>query len=121
MWRGGGGGATIADVAVDERLVARVREVLAGRPGVTERRMFGGVAFMLAGNMCCGVNRDELMVRIDPDREDGALGRPHARPMDMTGRRMRGFVTVRPEGLVGDDLRAWVERGVERAESLPPR
>ena len=106
---------------MDERLVARVRDLLAGRPGVTERRMFGGVAFMLAGNMCCGVNRDELMVRVDPDREDEALGRPHARPMDLTGRRMRGFVTVRPEGLVGDHLRAWVERGAERAESLPPK
>jgi TfoX/Sxy family transcriptional regulator of competence genes len=78
----------------DEHLAARVRTLLANRTDVSERKMFGGLTFMIAGNMCCGVNGDELIVRLDPDREDASLARPHSRPMDFTGRPMRGFVTV---------------------------
>jgi TfoX/Sxy family transcriptional regulator of competence genes len=81
-------------VAYDERLAARVRALLAGRSDVTERRMFGGPTFMVGGHMCCGVDGDELIVRLDSGREEEALARPHARPMDFTGRPMRGFVTV---------------------------
>jgi TfoX/Sxy family transcriptional regulator of competence genes len=108
-------------VAYDEKLAARVRALLGNRTDVTERKMFGGLTFMVAGQMCCGVNADELIVRLDPDREDDALARPHARPMDFTGRPMRGFVTVRPEGLRGAQLKRWVREAVARAESLPPR
>ncbi len=71
-------------MAYDEQLAARVRTLLANRTDVSERKMFGGLTFMLGGNMCCGVNGDEPIVRLDPDGEDKALARPHARPMDFT-------------------------------------
>ena len=106
-------------MAYDEQLAARVRTLLANRTDVTERKMFGGLTFMIAGNMCCGVNGDELIVRLDPDREHEALARPHARPMDLTGRRMRGFITVHPDGLKHNRLNRWVQEAVARAESLP--
>jgi TfoX/Sxy family transcriptional regulator of competence genes len=108
-------------VAYDENLAARVRTLLAGRTDVTERKMFGGLTFMVAGHMCCGVNGDELIVRLGPEHEDEALARPHARPMDFTGRPMPGFVTVQPEGLKGAQLNQWVRQAVARAESLPPK
>jgi TfoX/Sxy family transcriptional regulator of competence genes len=108
-------------VAYDETLATRVRGLLADRTDVGERQMFGGLTFMIAGNMYCGVNRDELIVRLDPDREDEFLARPHARRMDFTGRPMRGFVTVRPESLKGRGLNRWVREAVARAESLPPK
>jgi TfoX/Sxy family transcriptional regulator of competence genes len=108
-------------VAYDERLAARIRALLADRADVSERKMFGGLTFMVGGNMCCGVNREELIVRFDPGREDDALARPHARPMDFTGRRMRGFITVHPDGLAGSHLDRWVHEAVARAESLPPK
>jgi hypothetical protein len=108
-------------VAYDERLAARVRALLASRADVSERKMFGGLTFMVGGNMCCGVNREELIVRLDPGREEEVLARPHARPMDLTGRRMRGFITVHPDGLTGTGLDRWVREAVARAESLPPK
>jgi hypothetical protein len=108
-------------VAYDEQLAERIRALLAARDDVREQRMFGGLTFMVRGHMSCGVHRDELMVRLDPSREGAALARPHARPMDLTGRRMPGFVFVRPEGLEDERLRDWVEEAVARAESLPPK
>jgi len=103
----------------DEQLAARVRALLSDRADVSERKMFGGLTFMVGGNMCCGVNKDELIVRLDPEREDEALSRPHARAMDFTGRRMPGFITVQPEGLDGEQLDEWVQDAVARAASLP--
>jgi len=108
-------------MAYDEKLAARIRTLLSDRGDVTERAMFGGLTFMLGGHMCCGVNRDELIVRLDPAEEAAAVARPHARPMDLTGRRMRGFVTVRPEGLKGTALKRWVSQAVANAEALPPK
>jgi len=108
-------------VAYDERLAARVRALLAGRADVSERKMFGGMTFMIGGNMCCGVNGEELIVRLDPGHEGEALASPHARPMDFTRRRMRGFITVHPDGLAGSHLDRWVHEAVARAETLPPR
>jgi len=105
-------------MAYDEQLAARIRTLLANRTDVTERKMFGGLTFMIGGHMCCGVNGNELIVRLDPEREDEALARPHARPMDFTGRPMRGFITVRPDGLKGSRLSRWVQEAVARAESL---
>ena len=82
--------------------------------------MFGGLAFMLHGNMSVGVINDELMVRSGPDRHPEALERPHARPMDFTGRPMKGFVFVTQPGIASDaDLQEWLRLGVEFAESLP--
>jgi TfoX/Sxy family transcriptional regulator of competence genes len=108
-------------MAYDEQLAARVRALLSDRPDVSERKMFGGLTFMLGGNMCCGVNKDELIVRLDPEREDELLSRPHARAMDFTGRHMPGFITVRPEGLDDAQLEGWVREAVARAVRLPPR
>ena len=108
-------------MAYDEGLAARVRALLASRADVSERKMFGGLTFMVGGNMCCGVNGDELIVRLDPGREDDVLARSHARPMDLTGRRMRGFITVRPDGLTGSHLDQWVHEAAARAGSLPPK
>jgi TfoX/Sxy family transcriptional regulator of competence genes len=100
----------------DEQLAARVRRLLSDRRDVTERAMFGGLTFMVAGQMCCGVNQDELIVRLLPEDVDAALARPHARPMDFTRRPMRGFVTVAPEGLRGPALRRWIDLALARAE-----
>ena len=104
----------------DEQLAERVRHVLNNQDGIRERKMFGGLAFMLHGNMSVGVINDELMVRVGPDRHQEALEQPHARPMDFTGRPMKGFVFVPQEGIATDaDFRGWVQLGVEFAESLP--
>jgi TfoX/Sxy family transcriptional regulator of competence genes len=109
-------------MAFDEALADRIRDVLASRPEVTERKMFGGIAFMLAGNMAVGVIGEDLMVRLDPDDAEKALGEPHARPMDFTGRPAKNMVYVDAEGTASDeDLAAWVEAGAAHAASLPPR
>ena len=109
-------------MAYDESLAARIRSAFEGQPGVAEKKMFGGVAFMVGGNMACGVTSDELMVRVGPDNYEDALSRPHARPMDFTGRPMRGMVYVARPGVESDqDLAAWVESGASFARSLPPK
>ena len=105
----------------DEKLVERVRGVLAGK-AVEERKMFGGLTFMLQGNMCCGVAGERLMVRVGPEKYDQALGQKHAQLMDFTGRPMKGFVFVGSEGLTSaKELEAWVRRGVDFALSLPAK
>ncbi len=109
-------------MAYDEGLAQRLREILEDRSDVAERKMFGGLAFLLAGTMCVGVIDEELMVRVGPEAHARLLEEPHARPMDFTGRPMKGFVYVESEGFESDeDLRRWVERGVEFAGSLPPK
>jgi len=109
-------------VAYDEELAERIRRALAGRQGVSEKKMFGGIAFMLRGNMCCGIVGDELMVRVGPGRFQEALAEPHARPMDFTGRPMRGMVYVTPEGCRTDEaLKRWVEQGLNFAATLPAK
>jgi TfoX/Sxy family transcriptional regulator of competence genes len=109
-------------VAFDEGLAERVRGLLGSDPRLSERKMFGGLCFMTGGNMCCGVMGDLLIVRVGPDAYAEALGEPHARPMDFTGRAMKGVVYVDPEGLAEDeDLDRWLERGLDYAGSLPPK
>lgn len=109
-------------MAYNEELALRIRVALGGNDGVVEKKMFGGVAFMLAGNMCVGVTGDDLMVRVGPDGLDGALAQLHARPMDFTGRPMKGFVYVDSAGTAKDDsLEGWVQRGVAFARTLPPK
>ena len=106
----------------DEGLAERVRELLDERPDLTERKMFGGIGFMLGGNMCCGVLGDELVVRLGAEDGEVALAEPHARPFDFTGRPMRGFVLVGPGATETDDgLDAWVSRAEAFASSLPPK
>jgi TfoX N-terminal domain len=89
-------------MACDERLVKRIRAVLKRQPGTGERRMFGGVCFMLNGNMVCGVVGTELMVRVGPDKHQDAVQRPHTRKMDFTGQAMKGYVFVDPQGIKGE-------------------
>lgn len=109
-------------MAYDERLAERVRNMLAARPGYSERKMFGGLCFMLNGNMTCGIVGDELMVRLAPDKYEDALAQPHARPMDFTGRPMKGMVYVGTGGIRGDGaLAEWVERGTGFAATLAPK
>jgi TfoX/Sxy family transcriptional regulator of competence genes len=95
--------------------------VLPATEPVTEQRMFGGLAFMLGGHMFCGIVKDALMVRLGADAADRALDRPHVRPMDFTGRPMKGMVFVDPAGLRGPELRRWVNAAAEYARGLPPQ
>jgi TfoX N-terminal domain len=109
-------------MAFDEDLARRVRDRLAAESGVTEKAMFGGLAFLLDGNMAVGLSGDELMVRVGQEASDDALGRPHTRPFDMTGRPMKGWILVAPEGVASDaELAAWVDQGVGFARSLPAK
>jgi len=109
-------------VAYDEELADRVRAALAPREQLTERKMFGGLAFMLGGNMACGVMGDEIMVRFAHDEVERALGEPHTRAMDFTGKPLKGMIYVSAEGIAADsDLARWVETGADYAASLPPK
>lgn len=108
-------------MAYDEQLAQRIRDVLAPRADVGEKKMFGGIAFMVGDRMAVGVVKDDLMVRVGPDAHDEALAQPHARPMEMGGRISRGFVYVAPAGLASDDaLQRWVDRGLRFAASAEP-
>jgi TfoX/Sxy family transcriptional regulator of competence genes len=110
-------------VAYDETLAQRVRALLEPRSDVDERRMFGGIGFLIAGNMCCGVHGDELIVRLEPDEGDRLVaGESGARPFDMTGRPMRGWLFVSPDGTAEEaDLERWVRSAEGFASSLPPK
>ena len=102
-------------------IAQRVQKALEGQDGLTERKMFGGIAFMLRGNMCCGVTNDDLMVRVGAEALEDALVQPYVRPMDFTGRPMKGFVFVDAAALGDRDLKRWVQRGVTFAGSLPAK
>ncbi len=94
----------------------RVRRFLAGRPGIVEKRMVGGVSFMVDGTMCCGVSGSALMVRVGSEGRNRALSQPHVRPMKFAGRPLAGFVLVDPDGITTDEaLAAWVRRGLDFA------
>ena len=108
-------------MAYDESLADRVRHVLAGEPGLSERKMFGGLAFMLGGNMCCGIVGDRLMLRLGADLAEKALERTNVHQMDFTGRPMTGMVYVAPGGVRGRALRTWVEKAAGFARTLPPK
>jgi len=108
-------------MAVDVDLHERVRSLLAGDMAITERAMFGGVAFMCSGNMAVGIVDDRLMVRVGRDHWEVALGDPHVAEMDFTGRSMKGFIYVMPDGLVGEELAKWVDAGLRFASSMPPK
>jgi TfoX/Sxy family transcriptional regulator of competence genes len=109
-------------MAFDEALADRVRDVLAPRADLSERRMFGGIAFMIGGNMAVGVIDDDLMVRLDPVDAERALTEPHTRPMDFTGKPMKGMIFVDSAGTVSDDdLASWADAGADFATSLPPK
>jgi TfoX/Sxy family transcriptional regulator of competence genes len=109
-------------VAHSERLASRVREILAEGEQVAERRMFGGLAFMVNGHMCCGIIRDDLMLRLGADQAGHALKEPNVRPMDFTGRPLKGYVFVGPPGLRTEArLRRWLGLARQFVDTLPPK
>jgi TfoX/Sxy family transcriptional regulator of competence genes len=109
-------------MAYDEGLAERLRDVYVGMPDVAEKKMFGGLAFMVNGHMSCGVVNETLMVRVGPEAYANALARPHARQMDFTGKPLKGFVYVAPEGVESDEaLSSWVSLSLEFVGSLPPK
>jgi TfoX/Sxy family transcriptional regulator of competence genes len=109
-------------MAYDEGLATRVRDVLGEQPGLAEKKMFGGLAFLLNGNMTCGVRGDDLIVRVAADTADAVRDEPGIRPFDLTGRPMKGWLLVDADGHAeDDDLRRWVARAVAHATSLPPK
>jgi TfoX/Sxy family transcriptional regulator of competence genes len=110
-------------MAYDEDLANRIRELMAAVPDVTEMRMFGGLAFLVGGNMAVAASgQGGLMVRVDPGETDGLLDKPHARPFEMRGRAMQGWLRVDDEGIrTKRQLEPWVKRGVEYARSLPAK
>lgn len=110
-------------MAYDEELAERIRRHLGADPGISEKRMFGGLAFLLHGNMAVGVSGGGgLMVRVGPEGTDAALARPGARLFDMTGRPMRGWIVVDPSALADDQvLGEWIDEGYGFAAELPPK
>lgn len=105
-------------MAYNLKLAERIRSQLDGIP-VVEKKMFGGVGFLLNGNLACGVNKDDLIVRVDPEKHTALLKKPHARPFDMTGRPMKGWLLVEADGVKTEkQLSAWVKEGVEFAATL---
>ena len=108
-------------MAWDEELVARVRGALAGRRSIGEVRMFGGMCFTLNGNMLCGVDRARLMFRIGKDQYADAVARPGARPMDITGKPMAGFVFVDPAQCDARTLKSWIDLAESYVAALPPK
>jgi len=110
-------------VAYDEALADRIRELLAGDRAVTEQRMFGGLAFLIGGNMAVAASgQGGLMVRVDPEDTDALLARPHVEPFEMRGRPMRGWLRVGADGVrTRRQLEPWVKRGANYARSLPAK
>ena len=109
-------------MAYDEELADRIRQLTSGVSGVTEKKMFGGIAFMVNGNMACGPIKNGLMVRVGPEAYEEALEQPEASELGFTGRPMRGMIEVGNEALADDELlEDWVQRGIDFASSLPSK
>ena len=109
-------------MAFDETLAARIRDALARSKGVEERKMFGGICFLLNGNLLVGVWKDSLVARLGPDEGEAVLLEPHVRKFDITGKPMRNWVLVEPEGVEDDEqLTAWIERAETFVGRLPAK
>jgi TfoX/Sxy family transcriptional regulator of competence genes len=109
-------------MAYDEALAERVRAIIGARSGVTERKMFGGIAWMVGGNMACGVLGEDVAVRLALEDAERALAEPHTRPFDMTGRPARAFVVLAGDAVADEaDLVRWVDAAADHASSLPPK
>ncbi|HJR81394.1 MAG TPA: TfoX/Sxy family protein [Anaerolineales bacterium] len=108
-------------MAYDLNLAERIRSELNGIPFV-QKKMFGGVGFLLNGNLACGVNKDNLIVRVNPEKHTALLKKPHAKPFELTGKSMKGWLIVEANGVKTDkQLNAWVKEGVDFALTLPPK
>jgi hypothetical protein len=109
-------------MAYDDGLAQRIREHLQDRPGVEEKKMFGGLCFMLHNHMCCGIVGDTLMARVGPDNYTACLAREHAREIDFTGKALKGMIYVSPGGVDSDaDLEQWLETCIGFVHTLPPK
>ena len=109
-------------MAFDDTLADRIRKRLGKRAGLAEKKMFGGIAFLLNGNMCVGVHGKDLIVRLDPEQTEKALSEPGTRRFDLTGRPMKGWILVEPGGLASDaDLKKWIDIATKFAGSLPKK
>jgi TfoX/Sxy family transcriptional regulator of competence genes len=109
-------------MAFDEGLAQRIRERLAGTGGLSEKQMFGGISFLVDGNMCVGVIGDELIARVGPQATEAALGRPGSRLFDFSGRPMKGWITVDPDALEADEaLAAWIDEALRFVRTLAPK
>jgi TfoX/Sxy family transcriptional regulator of competence genes len=108
-------------MAYDKELAARVRAILGGGADVREQTMFGGLTFLVAGHMCCGIVGETLMLRLNENLANQALEQPHVRPMDFTGRPMKNMVYIDPPGHKGRKLRTWVEAATAYSRSLPAK
>ena len=107
-------------MAYDEGLAARIREILAGQAGATEKRMFGGMAFLLGGNMAAAASgHGDLLLRVDPAETDALVAEPHAHRAVMRGRPMDGWLRIDAQALGDDELNRWIARGVAYARTLP--
>ncbi len=109
-------------MAYDEAVAEKVRKILKRRKGITERKMFGGMAFLLNGNMCCGVMKKDIVLRLGEDRASEALTEPHTREMDFTGKVIKTMVYVSPSGYRSEEqLRSWVGRALDYVKTLPAK
>lgn len=109
-------------MAYDEGVAQRVREALSDNKNITEKKMFGGIAFMLSGNMCVGVVKDQLMLRVGPEQYDKLLKMKHVKKMDFTGKAMKGFIYLQPDGFAeDDDLTIWLAKAILFVDSLPEK
>jgi TfoX/Sxy family transcriptional regulator of competence genes len=109
-------------MAYSQSLAARIRQALAGTRGIEEKKMFGGVGFLLDGNMLVGVWKDSLIARLGPDAGKEALAEEHVRPFDITGKPMKGWAMVEPDGIESDgQLTAWIERATAFVKTLPAK
>ena len=107
-------------MAYSESLALRIRQAISGRRGIAEKKMFGGVGFLLAGNLLVGIWKNSLIARLGPEQAGQALREPHVAPFDITGRPMKGWVLIEPEGIETDEqLRGWIERSFEFVSALP--
>jgi len=107
-------------VVYSESLASRIRQTLAGRRGITEKKMFGGIGFLLNGNMCVGVSQTSLIVRLGPEQADEARRQPNVVEFDVAGRPLKGWVMIEAEGIDTDEqLTAWIQQAVEFVETLP--
>ena len=109
-------------MAYDEELADRVRDVLDEETPTSERKMFGALVFMVEGNMCCGVTRENLLLRLGPEGTEAAIAKPHVQPMTMRDKTMKGFVFVEPQGLSEDaELAEWIAQALDFVRTLPPK
>ena len=108
-------------MAYDESLAKRIDELVKGKRGFTHKEMFGGIAYLLNGNMCVGVHKEELIIRYDQRKDEEVIKNKNIRPFDITGRPMKGWALVNSDGLKGNGLKKWFDLSLDFGKTLPPK